>query len=176
MSRKRVARVTANSGSRAADYGKVNVELEGGNGMKSIEQYVVSADRCDATSGGWRFGVDPAADGAAPATVILCPGNVQQADDRRECEGEHRAGLRDEHEPARRHQVSVTSRLAVAVETAREREDHDRPPSARQLAALSIPTVWRLASVWFVNRGLSLRQPSPYARTPASCGAVPRTR
>lgn len=51
------------------DFLKVNVRVQSGSGMEEIP-YVGSADRCDPTSGGWHYDVDPTT--AAPTRVVVC--------------------------------------------------------------------------------------------------------
>jgi hypothetical protein len=55
----------------AIDFGRVNVRVQGGAGGAQELLYVQRADRCDATSGGWYYDIDPAT--GTPRRVLLCP-------------------------------------------------------------------------------------------------------
>jgi hypothetical protein len=52
------------------DYGKVNVRYSGAGAPLDIG-YVGTADRCDATAGGWYYDADPRL--ASPTRVLVCP-------------------------------------------------------------------------------------------------------
>ncbi|MBI2395205.1 MAG: VWA domain-containing protein [Deltaproteobacteria bacterium] len=54
----------------SADYFKVNVKVTTGSGSSTI-LYVGSADKCDPTSGGWYYDVDPSA--GTPKKILMCP-------------------------------------------------------------------------------------------------------
>jgi hypothetical protein len=51
------------------DYGKVNLHFRGAKGMDDV-LYVGAAARCDASTGGWYYDVDPSA--GTPAKVLVC--------------------------------------------------------------------------------------------------------
>jgi hypothetical protein len=60
------------------DFEKVNVRYMGPTGPDDL-RYVTSADRCDATRGGWYYDTDPAA--ARPTRVLLCPATCARVKD-----------------------------------------------------------------------------------------------
>ena len=55
------------------DYGKVNVEHTAmGSSTPTTIYYVGSVDKCDPTTGGWYYDVDPAS-GGTPTKIEICP-------------------------------------------------------------------------------------------------------
>jgi hypothetical protein len=53
------------------DYNKVNVRVNGAGGATQDLLYVTSVDRCDPTSGGWYYDVNPTT--GRPTKVLVCP-------------------------------------------------------------------------------------------------------
>jgi len=62
-------------GTGAIDYEKVNVRVTTAAGNEDLV-YVGSADRCDATRGGWYYDVDPKA--GTPTRVLICEANCRK--------------------------------------------------------------------------------------------------
>jgi hypothetical protein len=54
----------------ALDYSQVNVEVSISGQSDTVLYYVGSADKCDATGGGWYYDVDPAS--SIPTKIITC--------------------------------------------------------------------------------------------------------
>jgi hypothetical protein len=53
------------------DFGKVNVQLTGGNGAPTTIGHVTSKAACDPARGGWYYDVDPSS-GKSPTSIITC--------------------------------------------------------------------------------------------------------
>ena len=53
------------------DYAKVNIEFTSGAGTPVTVPYVETAAKCNATTGGWYYDVDPAK-GGTPSAILVC--------------------------------------------------------------------------------------------------------
>jgi hypothetical protein len=73
------------------DYGKVNVRIDGAAGAENLV-YVGGADRCDPTSGGWFYDVDPAT--GTPTRILLCQATCKRLEEARDIKVDLRFGCK----------------------------------------------------------------------------------